>query len=130
MTSSSSSSANFPTSNHFDRQFIPAKPSTASSTLTPCKYVAFVAYSLPHRSRVLSSQIEYAVATNIVGPAIPQALRAARYELSEGLTGEVEERKDAFPETNEPARLNIREKVLVYEYSKKVSRLETIFTRR
>ncbi|KAL1727157.1 hypothetical protein EV714DRAFT_286719 [Schizophyllum commune] len=74
-------------------------------------------------------QIEYAVATNIVGPAIPQALRAARYELSEGLTGEVEERKDAFPETNEPARLSIREKVLIYEYSKKVSRLETIFTR-
>ncbi|KAL1667450.1 hypothetical protein GGF50DRAFT_48548 [Schizophyllum commune] len=75
-------------------------------------------------------QIEYAVATNIVGPAIPQALRTARYELSEDLTGEVEERKDAFPETNEPARLDIQEKKLIYEYSKKVSRLEVIFTRR
>ncbi|KAI4522758.1 hypothetical protein K525DRAFT_246468 [Schizophyllum commune Loenen D] len=76
------------------------------------------------------ASIEYAVATNIVGPAIPQALRTARYELSEDLTGEVEERKDAFPETNEPARLDIQEKKLIYEYSKKVSRLEIIFTRR
>ncbi|KAL1760193.1 hypothetical protein FB107DRAFT_287042 [Schizophyllum commune] len=75
-------------------------------------------------------QIEYAVATNVVGPAIPQALRTARYELPEDLAGEVEERKDAFPETNEPARLDIREKKLIYEYSKKVSRLEVIFTRR
>ncbi|KAL1686162.1 hypothetical protein GGG16DRAFT_128910 [Schizophyllum commune] len=75
-------------------------------------------------------QIEYAVATSIVGPAIPQALRVARFELSEDLTGEVEERKDAFPETNEPVRLDRREKQLIYEHAKKVDRLETLFSRR
>ncbi|KAI5836245.1 hypothetical protein K523DRAFT_392496 [Schizophyllum commune Tattone D] len=75
-------------------------------------------------------QIEYAVATSIVGPAIPQALRVARFELSEDLTGEVEERKDTFPETNEPVRLDRREKQLIYEHAKKVDRLETLFSRR
>ncbi|TRM63865.1 hypothetical protein BD626DRAFT_547677 [Schizophyllum amplum] len=76
--------------------------------------------------RAYPVQIEYAVAANAVGCALPQALRLARYELStDGGNAD-----DAYPENDGPVRMTSREVNFMTTMSENVRQLEDIFSRR
>ncbi|TRM63858.1 hypothetical protein BD626DRAFT_261804 [Schizophyllum amplum] len=97
---------------------LPDLPSLRSATCS-CQAIYRVWRTYP-------VQIEYAVVTNVIGCALPQALRLARFELF--MDGEMA--ADAYPENVGPVRITRRELNFMKMTAENVRELEDIFSRR